>query len=36
MTPHREWFSEYERYDGVNVFLGDYSTTINIGRGKVK
>jgi hypothetical protein len=27
MTPHREWFCEYERYDGGNVFLGDDSTT---------
>jgi hypothetical protein len=31
MTPHREWFCEYERYDGGNVFLGDDSTTIIIG-----
>jgi hypothetical protein len=31
MTPHREWFYEYERYDGVNVFLGDDSTTRIIG-----
>jgi hypothetical protein len=23
MTPQREWFYEYERYDGGNVFLGD-------------
>jgi hypothetical protein len=23
MTPHREWFSEYEKYDGGDVFLGD-------------
>ena len=23
MTPHREWFYEYERYDGGDVFLGD-------------
>jgi hypothetical protein len=30
MTPHREWFYEYERYDGGNVFLGDESTTIII------
>ena len=22
MTPHREWFYEYEKYNG-NVFLGD-------------
>jgi hypothetical protein len=36
MTPHREWFCEYERYDGGNVFLGDDSTTKIIGRGKVK
>jgi hypothetical protein len=35
-TPHREWFCEYERYDGGNVFLGDDSTTRIIGRGKVK
>ena len=27
MTPHKEWFCEYERYDGGNVFLGDDSTT---------
>jgi hypothetical protein len=26
MTPHKEWFCEYERYDGGNVFLGDDST----------
>jgi hypothetical protein len=36
MTPHGEWFCEYERYDGGNVFLGDDSTTRIIGRGKVK
>jgi hypothetical protein len=36
MTPHKEWFCEYERYDGGNVFLGDDSTTKIIGRGKVK
>jgi hypothetical protein len=36
MTPHREWFCEYEIYDGGNVFLGDDSTTRIIGRGKVK
>jgi hypothetical protein len=36
MTPRREWFCEYERYDGGNVFLGDDSTTIIIGRGKFK
>jgi hypothetical protein len=36
MTPHKEWFCEYERYDKGNVFLGDNSTTRTIGRGKVK
>jgi hypothetical protein len=36
MTPHREWFYKYERYDGGNVFLGDDSTTKIIGPGKFK
>jgi hypothetical protein len=36
MTPHREWFCEYERYDGGNVFLGNDSKTRIIGRGRVK
>jgi len=36
MTPHMDWFYEYERYDGGNFFLCDDSTTIIIGRGKVK
>jgi hypothetical protein len=36
MTPHREWFCEYERYDGGNVFLGDDSTTSIIGQGNFK
>jgi hypothetical protein len=36
MTPHGEWFYEYERYDGGNVFLGDESTTRIIGQGKFK
>ena len=31
MTPHREWFCEYERYDGCDVFLGDDSMTKIIG-----
>jgi len=26
MTPHREWFSEYEKYNGGEIFLGDYLT----------
>jgi hypothetical protein len=36
MTPHREWFSEYEKYDDGDVFLGDDSTTNILGRGRVK
>jgi hypothetical protein len=31
MNPHREWFCEYERYDGGDVFLGNDSTTKIIG-----
>jgi hypothetical protein len=31
MNPHREWFYEYERYDGGDVFLGDELTTKIIG-----
>jgi hypothetical protein len=36
MTPHREWFSEYQKYDGGDVFLGDESTTKIMGSGRVK
>jgi hypothetical protein len=36
MTPHREWFSGYEKYDGGDAFLGDESTTKILGRGRVK
>ena len=35
MTPHKEWFSEYEKYNG-NVFLGDDSPKKIMGRGRVK
>ena len=35
MTPHREWFYEYERYNG-NVFLGDDSPKKITGHGRVK
>eukprot|EP00253_Pinus_taeda_P035892 PITA_35892 len=35
-TPHREWFCEYEQYDGGDVFLGDDRKARIIGRGKVK
>jgi hypothetical protein len=36
MTPHREWFYEYEKYDGGDVFLGDDLTTKIMGHGRVK
>eukprot|EP01018_Ginkgo_biloba_P017254 Gb_27787 [translate_table: standard] len=36
MTLHREWFCEYESYDGGDVFLGDDSSYKIIGRGRVK
>jgi hypothetical protein len=36
VTPHREWFSEYEKYDGGDVFLGDDLTAKILGRGRVK
>jgi len=35
-TPHREWFYEYEKYDGGDVFLGDDRKARIIGRRKVK
>jgi hypothetical protein len=35
MTPHREWSSEYEKYNG-NVFLGDVSPKKIMGCGRVK
>jgi hypothetical protein len=34
MTPHSEWFYEYERYDGGDVFQGDESISKIIGQGK--
>ena len=34
-TPHREWFCEYEKYDG-DVFLGDDRKARIVERGKVK
>ena len=36
MTPHREWFSEYEKYNGGDVYLGDDSPSNSIGRGQVR
>jgi len=35
-TPHREWFYEYEKYDGGDLFLGDDRKARVVGRGKVK
>eukprot|EP00253_Pinus_taeda_P034618 PITA_34618 len=35
-TPHREWFCEYKKYEGGDVFLGDDRKARIIGRGKVK
>jgi hypothetical protein len=36
MTPHREWFCEYEKYYGGDVFLGDDSIAKITGCGRVK
>jgi hypothetical protein len=36
MTPHREWFCEYEKYDGGDIFLEDDSIAKIIGQGKFK
>jgi hypothetical protein len=36
MTPHREWFCEYEKYDGGDVFLGNDLTTKIMGHRRVK
>jgi hypothetical protein len=31
ITPHMKWFSEYEKYDGGDVFLGDdFNSDISI------
>eukprot|EP00253_Pinus_taeda_P008111 PITA_08111 len=35
-APHREWFYEYEKYDGGDVFLGDDRKARIVGRRKVK
>jgi len=35
-TPHREWFCEYDKCDGGDIFLGDNRKARIIGRGKVK
>ncbi|GFP82775.1 retrovirus-related pol polyprotein from transposon tnt 1-94 [Phtheirospermum japonicum] len=36
MTPHRQWFCEYEQYDGGDVMLGDDTAVQITGRGRVK
>ena len=36
MTPHREWFYEYEKYNGGDMYLGDDSPYNIIGRGRIK
>ena len=35
-TPHREWFCEYDKYDGRDVLLGDDRKARIIGRRKFK
>ena len=35
-TPHGEWFCDYEKYDGGDVFLADDRKARIVGRGKVK
>jgi hypothetical protein len=35
VTPHREWFYEYEQYEYGDVFLGDNSTTKIVEQGRV-
>jgi hypothetical protein len=35
MTSHGEWFCEYEKYNGGDVFLGDHSKSKIMGRGRV-
>ena len=36
MTPHKEWFCEYEKYKGGDVYLGDDSPASIIGCGRFK
>ncbi|KAH9291902.1 hypothetical protein KI387_042909 [Taxus chinensis] len=36
MTPHKEWFCEYEKCNGGDVYLGDNSTCKIIGHGRIK
>ena len=36
LTPYREWFCEYEKYDGGDAYLGDDKEARIIGRRKFK
>jgi len=36
MNPHGEWFCNYEKYNGCDVFLGDDSISKIIRHGRVK
>lgn len=36
MTPHKEWFSTYEKYDGGEIYLDDNSSYPIIRRGKIQ
>ena len=36
MTPNRDWFSENEKYNGGDVYLGDDSPANIIGCGRLK
>ena len=36
MTPQREWFYEYEKYNGGDVYSGDVSPSSIIGHGRFK
>jgi hypothetical protein len=35
MKPHRDWFYEYDIYEGGDVFLGDDLKTKIVGQGRV-
>jgi hypothetical protein len=35
MTSHKEWFCEYEKYEGGDVFMRDDSITKMIAWGRV-
>ena len=35
MTPNRNWFSKYEKFDGGKVYLGDNSVLDIVGCGSI-